>query len=143
VLGSGAFGARSFAASWATERGVVPRRRTRRGTHERTFALATVVTLAAVATIVASVAILASDSGSRLAQVGVLAPPPFQEGSPDGRVLRVSVTPPDLLIWATPEPGFDSDPIGWTLLVVGLVGTILPLLLWWSWAGARPPAAHG
>jgi hypothetical protein len=121
-------------------------RRSEQSSRRRRPTLATVVTLAAVATIGASLAIFASDSGSRVAQFRVLAPR-YLEASPVRQ--PVSVTPdgvwvgvtPDEVTIRVPDSGFDIRPAGWALLIVGLVGIIPALVLWASWARARRPAA--
>src|SRR4051812_37146739 len=74
VLGSGAADPQSFAASWATERGVIPPRSTA-GLPRRSFALAAIAALTIVAATGAALVIFASPEASTSAAAIRLAPP--------------------------------------------------------------------
>jgi hypothetical protein len=121
VLGAGALDARSFAASWASERGVVPRP-VGAEDRRRRLALAAFATVATVVMIGASLAILAWDPGV-----------PAQLGLPEPRPeARTHVTVPASVFVGAPDAGTDElDPVGWLLLGVGLVGLVPAFLLWW------------
>ena len=146
VLGSGALDPRSFAATWATERGVVPARPSEgRSRRRASVALAAFVTLAVIAMIGASIAILTTNSDARLAgpdgtPIRIVAPPP------PANVSRSTFPVPTRLVIAPDQiriMGQDAsesiDPVGWALLVVGLIGIVPASLLWASWARPRPP----
>jgi hypothetical protein len=124
VLGSAAFDPRSFASSWAAERGVISERRLR----ERPVGSVIHIAIAAL-TIVAAV-------GAALA---ILAPPesgwwvrppsassPAASPSPEPRVVIVGPGPLE-------RHAADINTAGSILLVVGIAGIILSLLfLLWS-----------
>jgi hypothetical protein len=117
VLGSGAADPRSFAASWAAERGVSRLSRAQVRFPMRWFILSAIAALVAIA-VSGAVLILASPSGpGRL----VLPPPPT------GSAARV--------VFATPVEVNDSGAdrtVGSVLLIVGLAGIVLwtPFWLW-------------
>jgi hypothetical protein len=154
VLGRHALDPRAVAASWAIERGVVPRRRFTNGGRRRRLVLAAFVTVATLVMIGASVAILAwespvAESGlvtsldGQVVQVDPLpAPVRFdapgapveQEAQTHGIWVMHGVTPPA-------RPDDDLDPVGWLLLAVGLVGLVPAGLLWFSRGGGPAPVA--
>ncbi len=131
VLGSGAFDPRSFAASWAAERGVIqtpPVSRDR--TPGRSRMPAATAAFAVIAIIGAVLALLASPSGpGRLALASgsvlprlrlVLPPPP----AASARVFAVGVS----------GSGVYLHTIGLILLIAGIVGLILSMLYSSPWA---------
>jgi hypothetical protein len=126
VLGSGAFDPRSFAASWAAERGVGRPSPAREPVPRRSFILAAIAALAAIAVSGAALAIFTSPSGSASAPA-IFAPRP--SGPPEPR-LR-TVVPQDLQAEVS---GADTGAIGLVLLIVGLTGIVL-LALFWLWVG--------
>ena len=133
VLGSGAFDPRSFAASWAAERGVIPQAppMSRDRIPRRSRMRAAIAAFALIAIIGAVLAIVASPSG-RVAIAPAFGP------------LRLRIAPSPL-----PEPntrvfgvvsngsGIDSRPIGLLLLVLGSVGIMLSMLYWSPWASPK------
>ena len=121
VLGSGAFDPRSFAAAWAAERGVSRPSPGRQRVPRRSFILAAIAALVAIAISGAALAIFASPSGSESAPVIL----PRRPAGP------VWVTPLDLHAGAS---GVDARAIGLVLLIVGLAGIVLLTLFWW-WLG--------
>jgi hypothetical protein len=140
VLGSGAFDARSFAAAWAAERGVIQRPpRSRRGFLQSSRLPAALGTAALVVTIVgAALVILASPSGPREGGVWVAGP---REGAvwvavtpraatPEARMVAVGSLDPRV---DTADSSDDTRTIGSILLVVGLAG-VVPLMLLALWA---------
>lgn len=158
VLGTSALDPRTFAASWAVERGLVDPR-AKRGAGPR-WALPAFAALAALVLIGAAAAILAwgSDVGSERLLV---VPPPSQptagpivaslDVNPDvvrGMPELVRVTPDG--VWVGPvafpalqEPGLGIErQVAWTLLCLGLaLLTATAVLLWASRLRGRPPAA--
>jgi hypothetical protein len=131
VLGTGAFDARSFAAAWAAERGVV--RRSRNGLLRRSRVPAAIATLALVIAIVGAVLVIAASPAAPPdgAVWGVGGPP-----SPATGERRVVAVPPEMLTVrvATKDSGADTRTVGSVLLVVGLAG-VVPLTLFWLWVG--------
>jgi hypothetical protein len=120
VLGSGAFDPRSFAASWAAERGVVgppPPPRVNR-LPRRSQLLAGIAVSALVALI--GIALASTHTGVAVAGVPV-------------RSLRVLPEPLGL-----PQGGavhaLNLSEIGLVFLLVGIAGAILSVLFWSPWA---------
>jgi hypothetical protein len=138
VLGRDAADARSFAAAWAAERAVVPRRRKA----IRIGVLAAATALALVVIAGALLALLASPSrGTRLS----IQPAP--EWTPTGSSQRVWVGPPArVTIVAAPGPsartpplvrlttqsdsGTDQRTVGFVLLIIGTTGLVITTLFW-------------
>jgi hypothetical protein len=126
VLGNGVFDPRSFAASWAGERGVIPPPSETGTQAKRPLVLAAIAALALIAVTGAALAIFAR-SGS-VAMVpsprSRLSPPPDM-----GQALHAHLS------------GLDVRRIGATLLLVGLVGIALSAAYWFAWGGRRlhPP----
>ena len=127
VLGNSAFDPRSFAASWAAERGVVPPRPSSYRLVRRPPVVAAIVTIAVVALIGAALAILIATAGPSRA-VAIMPSRPLP------------ATPPAVLMHAEVS-GLDSRRIGWMLLLLGGVGIIPSILLWSSWVRTRQPIA--
>jgi hypothetical protein len=138
VLGSGYFDARSFAASWAAERGVIPAPSAERARGGSPILVATVA-FAVVAALGAGM-VIASRGPARWAAVA--AAPPFQIHravidcpalGPMPPALHTCSVPPRQ-ITAGPPPqlflrpaqihvlGSRLDTLGWILLVVGAAG---------------------
>jgi hypothetical protein len=145
VLGSGAFDARSFAAAWATERGVIPsapsQEQSGGGRRARSRVPAVIAAFAVVAIVGAVLAIVAHPSQTaRLAVPATFAPqrlrlvvPPRLHlvGPRSGvGVPRLRIMPPRVIrgrayTVSVSGSGWDLRPIGVLLLIVGLVGTIV------------------
>jgi hypothetical protein len=130
VLGSGASDPRSFAASWAAERGVIPSPRLASRLPTRALTLAATAALAVIAALGAALVIFASPEASGPEVfLGVLPPSP-------SRVTVLAVAP-DMPPQAN-DSGVDINTAGSILLIVGLAGIILSLVfLLWS-SRARP-----
>lgn len=150
VLGSGAFDPRSFAASWAAERGVIqPPLPTAISLPRRSRMSAAIAASAVVAIIGAVLAILASPGGpGPLAVASAVGPgrPVFTSPLGPPRVRLVSpLAVPQLRERDLPTvPGFavqvhntgvDLRAIGLILLIVGIVGLVVSLLYSLPWAG--------
>lgn len=134
VLGSGASDPRSFAASWAAERGVIPPAPVRGTLLGRPLTLAAIVALTVIAVVGAALAIFASPRDSAPATSRPLfvrvAPPPT-EVPVWAPPIRVAVQAPSDL----PANGsaVDIHTVGSIVLTVGIVGMILVMLfLFWS-----------
>jgi hypothetical protein len=138
VLGSGARDPRSFAASWAAERGVIGPGRTKVRVGKRSFALLAIALSLAIATVAAGIAILATPSEASSALPGlssslgtrgplwVSALPSLEAGLPNTVVKQVVVSPPNL-----DGSGAGTHTIAWALFVAGLLALTLSSLYWW------------
>jgi hypothetical protein len=123
VLGRSALDPRSFAAAWATERGVIPPMREKgRSYSRRPLALASVTTLFVLGLIAAALVKLTSGSGPEA--VWVAAPGPLPRPVP-------SMQPPFGV-----HAG-DARTLGWILLLVAMVAIILATWLWATWIRSR------
>jgi hypothetical protein len=160
VLGSGAFDARSFAAAWAAERGLVRRPSPSGPGRRRRFRLVAAITaFALIATTGAVLVILASPSAPRRLAVASPGEPPrvAYARSPDGLTVvgplpapppaaRTVVVGPESVPLSLAAPvtrivavdvndsGVATRTVGSVLLTVGLAG-ILALTLFWLWVG--------
>jgi hypothetical protein len=129
LLGSSVFDPRSFAASWAAERGIIPAPPTR-GRARRPLFLVAFTALAAIAVIVAAVLLLTGQPRVSLVTSGArpyFSPPPAPSvvpPGPSGRVLNTSV----------------SSPVEWILLLLAIVALGFAAWLWANWARSRPPS---
>jgi hypothetical protein len=130
VLGSGAFDPRSFAASWAAERGVIRPSPVRQRVPTRSFVPAAIAALIGIAVSGAAVALFASRSTAVAAAPAILAP-----------------RRPPRAVWVTPQgfvtgvSGVDARAIGLVLLIVGVAGIVL-LTLFWLWVGPGRRSRH-
>lgn len=151
VLGSGATDARSFAASWAAERGVIPPPRLTAGLPRRALMLVAITALTAVTAIGAALVIFASPDASA-SETAIRVPaelrgPPAPAGWPVSReapspAYTAARTPVGVwiqhdgrgvLLAQTDGSGVEVNSFGSILLIVGLVGMIPSLLLlFWS-----------
>src|SRR5262249_3040425 len=100
-LGSSAFDPRSFAASWAAERGIIPEPASRAGARRPAGALVAFTGLAAVALFVAALLLLTGEPKvsvvtTRTASPHFVGPPPssFIRPGPGGPVLHASAAAP-------------------------------------------------
>jgi hypothetical protein len=131
-LGSSAFDPRSFAASWAAERGIIPEGS--KGNARRKPIVLTVFTgVAALALIVAAVLLATGQPKVSVVMSGTR-PPRLQ--SPPG-----SVVPPAFggHVLSTSA----SAPVEWILLVLAIAALGFAAWLWSRWGRSRPPAAVG
>jgi len=132
LLGSSAFDPRSFAASWAAERGVIPAPPDRgRGRRPRPRVLVAFTVLAALTLVVAALLLLTGEpkvslvttkSGSHTPPApGSFVPPAVQR-----QVLHTNNV---------------SAPVEWILLFLATVALAFAVWLWANWSRSRPPAA--
>ena len=151
VLGSGASDSRSFAASWAAERGVIPPPRVTARLPRSALVLAAIAALTLVTAIGAALVIFASpDASASTTAVRV----PDEMRGPRAPAGWPKVRVPPSPAYASPqtvsgvwiqhdgrgvllaEPngsGVEINKVGSILLIVGLVG-ILPALLFLLWS---------
>jgi hypothetical protein len=123
-LGSGASDPRSFAASWATERGIVPDRQRRR---RKPPVLVSFTALAALALIIAAVLLATGEpkvsltaSGAKLAHGSV---PPGAHYLPPPHQVQASA----------------ATPIEWILLFLATAALAFTAWLWLRWSRSRSP----
>jgi hypothetical protein len=126
LLGSTAADPRSFAASWAAERGIIPGPPDR-ATRRRPRFLVAFTALAAAAVIVS--AVLLATGQPKVALVASRGPRP--------RVVppASALLPPSGRVTASA-----AAPVEWILLIVALVALGFAAWLWTSWGRSRPPA---
>ena len=130
LLGSSVFDPRSFAASWAGERGIIPPRPSKGSARRRPLALTAFTALAAVILIAAALMLL---TGEPKASVTATRGPLLQRppaGSvvppgPGGKVLHANT----------------AAPVEWILLFLAIVALGFAAWLWSGWGRSRPPAA--
>jgi hypothetical protein len=120
VLGSSAFDPRSFAASWAAERGVIRPAPSRDRLPRRPPRLAAIA--AVIITVIGAVLVIAPRPGSPRSMSIVL---PRHEPAPSVPH-AVHATASVIDVYA----------IGWILLIAGIVGIALAILFWWVSAGS-------
>jgi hypothetical protein len=130
-LGSSALDPRSFAASWASERGIIPAPPGRERGGRRPFALVAFTTLAAIALIVASLLLATGEPKVTLktsrARPPHLPVPPAGFSLPSGPGHQVQASA--------------AAPIEWILLFVATTALALSVWLWLRWGRSRPPLA--
>ena len=124
VLGKSAFDPRSFATSWAAERGVIPSARHEKTTSRKPLVLAALATLVVVCLIGAALIVVRVHSES-VAVAPKPRPPIALPPPPDGVVVH---NDPVAVMWVV-------------LLAVAILAVIVAAWLWSRWARSRPPAA--
>ena len=134
LLGSSAFDPRSFARSWAAERGIIPEPPSR-GTRRRPLVLVAFTAVAAIALLLAvalltthpQVAVRITRAGSGVAPLHLPSPRPGffvgPGGPPSEQVLQTSA----------------AAPVEWILLILALIALGFAAWLWASWGRSRPP----
>jgi len=129
LLGSSAADPRAFAASWATERGIVPVRSGRASPRRRRLALMAFIGVAATALIVAAL-LLATGEPKVALVTSRAAPPPHFLGA------TASFVPPPSRVQASA-----AAPIEWMLLCLAIVALGFSAWLWSRWDRPRVPVA--
>ncbi|HVM58032.1 MAG TPA: hypothetical protein VMT74_11235 [Gaiellaceae bacterium] len=119
-LGSSVLDPRSFAATWAAERGVIPEPPGRGSDRRTPFALVAFTAVAVTAVIVAAL-LLAT-------------------GEPKLSLVRSSTTPAGTTRSVVHSVSAAS-PIEWILLFVAIIALGFAAWLWSSWSRSRPPTA--
>jgi len=132
LLGSSAFDPRSFAASWAAERGIIPVPPRRANARRRPLVLVAFTAVAAIALIVAALLLLTGELrvsvvASRTTPPHLLSPPPAFFGPPGAsRQVLVQTSA--------------STPVEWILLLLAIVALGFAAWLWSRWGRSRPPS---
>jgi hypothetical protein len=131
VLGRSAFDPRSFAASWAAERGVIPSAITtaqQESASRKPLIFAVLVPLTVIAVIGAALIALPVRSGS----VAIARQPPVPLALPAPSGLSVLNSGP-----------FAAEALAWILLLlIATVGVVVAAWLWSRWIRSRPPTAR-
>ena len=142
LLGSSVFDQRSFARSWAAERGIIPEppgRETRR----RPLVLVAFTAFAAIALIGAALLLL---TGEPKVSVSVAAVRTFRPG-PALPLPRTHLPSPPAGVLVRPGgPGGQvfqtgaATPVEWILLLLAVIALGFSAWLWASWGRSRPPS---
>ena len=156
VLGSGAADPRAFAASWASERAVIPPPRWTARARGRAVVLAAIAALTVVTAIGAALVIFASPrasepkairvpaiaaarataAGATIWAAAASAPGPARPVavvSPDGRsIARFDRDGRGVLLTQANGSGVDIHRAGSILLIAGIIGMTMMLLLLWT-----------
>jgi hypothetical protein len=130
LLGSDA---RSFAASWAAERGIIPVPPSRARARRRPFVLVAFTALAAIVLIFAARGLLTGQPKATLATT-LSGTPRHQLQSPSAVPFAPLGTGRHVLVL-----GNLAAPVEWILLVFAIVALGFAVWLWWSWGHSRPP----
>ena len=131
LLGSSAFDPRSFAASWAAERGIIPAASDPAARRRRPFVLVAFTAIAAITLVVAALLLLTGEP--KVSVVSVHAPRAELPAPPAGFVLPAGPRREIL-----PEPNA-SAPVEWILLILAVIALGFAAWLWASWGRSRPP----
>ena len=129
LLGSSAHDPRSFAASWAAERGVIPERPSQRKAGRRPLALTTFTAIAAITLIAAALLLLTGNPKVTL----------HTSGGPSTHLHSQSVSslPPGHV-----PPANLSAPVEWVLLFLALAALVFAGWLWLNRRSSHhPPTA--
>ncbi|HXY80301.1 MAG TPA: hypothetical protein VEH55_02945 [Gaiellaceae bacterium] len=135
LLGSSAFDPRSFAASWAAERGIVPVPAGRGSAGRRPIVLVAFTAVAAIALIVAALLLLTGQPTVSVVASRTSRPTPPHVPSPPSALLG----PPgsSRIVLHTSA----STPVEWILLLLAVVALGFAAWLWSSLGRSRPPTA--
>jgi hypothetical protein len=131
LLGRSVFAPRSFAASWAAERGIIPAAPSRGRAGHRPFVLVAFTSVAAIMLIVAALLLLTGQPKVSLAtsRGGPHLFPQPGSALPSGPSRHVL------------HSASASAPVEWILLFLAIVALGFAGWLWSSWARSRPPTA--
>jgi hypothetical protein len=133
LLGSSAFDPRSFAATWAAERGIIPDQPARGSSRRKPVILTAFTAVAALAFIIAALALLTGEPKVSVVAVRTASAHP-----------RLLVPPPGVFI----GPGTSrqvlqqasaSSPVEWILLFLAIVALGFAAWLWSNWGRSRRP----
>src|SRR6478752_1435140 len=126
LLGSSYFDPRSFAASWAAERGIIPEPPGRGSGRRRPLVLVAFTAVAAITVIVAALLLVTGEPTVSIVASKTARP--------------VAVVPPGAARQVVP-PADTAAPIEWILLFLALVALAFAAWLWSGWGRSRPPTA--
>ncbi|HEY7208272.1 MAG TPA: hypothetical protein VH416_08515 [Gaiellaceae bacterium] len=131
LLGRSVFDPRSFAASWAAERGIIPEPSGRPNARRRPLVLVAFTALAAIVLVVAALLLLTGQP--RVSLVAARTARPHLVAPPVG-----GVVPPARHVVASTSA---SAPVEWILLFLAIVALGFAAWLWSRWNNSRPPTA--
>jgi hypothetical protein len=134
LLGSSFFDPRSFAATWAAERGIIPQQPSRRKPRRRPLGLVAFTGLAGIALIVAALLLATGEPKVALATSRIARPYPKPPSAPSF-VLPGSGPHVTQVIQTSA-----SAPVEWILLFVATAALGFAAWLWLSWGRTRPPS---
>ena len=126
LLGSGAFDPASFAAAWASERGLVARPPSDGARRRKPLSLVAFTATSAIALLVAGVLLLTGEP--KLTLRARVSRPPGLVGPLPGGAAHVHSTSA-------------SAPVEWIFLVLAIVALGFAARLWAGWRRSQPPAA--
>jgi hypothetical protein len=129
LLGSSYFDPRSFAASWAAERGIIPEPSRGGTTRRRPLVLVGFTVLAALTLFIAALLLATGEP-----KVGIVAMTGASPAHAPGFVLPPTATRQVL-------HANTAAPIEWILLFGAIVALAFAGWLWSGWTRSRPPAA--
>ncbi len=127
LLGTSAFDPRSFAASWAAERGIIPLPPSR-GTSHKPRVLVAFTAIAAIALIGSALLLLTGQPKLSLVKSSRTAPHLF---APPGAIHTRSVV----------LSASAATPVEWILLLLAIVALGFAAWLWSNWSRSRQPGA--
>jgi len=130
LLGSSVFDPRSFAASWAAERGIIPEPPTRANARRRPLVLVAFTALAAVTVIIT--ALLLATGEPRVSLVATGQPRPHVPSPP-----AAPLVPPGPHVFHANT----AAPIEWILLFVAVAALGFAVWLWSGWGRSRATGA--
>jgi hypothetical protein len=133
LLGRSAFDPRSFARSWADERGVIPVPPSR-GTRRRPLVLVAFTAFAAIALVFASLALATHQPKVSLAAVKTTRS--HLPSPPQGFFVRPGAGPHSRQVLFHTST---SAPVEWVMLFLAIVALGFAAWLWLSWSRSRPP----
>jgi hypothetical protein len=123
LLGSSAFDPQSFAASWASERGIIPPPSVSRESRRRPFVLVAFTALAAITVFIAALLLVTGEPKVSLVATRASAHPllvPPLHGPGPGAILRTQ----------TAVSASAAAPIEWVLLLLAIVALGFAAWLW-------------
>ncbi|HXY85148.1 MAG TPA: hypothetical protein VEH52_06645 [Gaiellaceae bacterium] len=133
-LGNSVFDPRSFAAAWASERGIIPVPSGRSTGRRRPFVLVAFTTLATLTLVVA--ALLLATGQPTVSLVATRAAQPHFVPSPPGAFVAPPGTSRQVLLHTD-----TAAPVEWILLLLAVFALGFAAWLWSSWGRTRPPTA--
>ena len=132
LLGSSVFDPRSFAASWAAERGIIPVPPSRGNARRRPLVLVAFTAIAGLTLVVAALLLLTGEPKVSVVSAGT-APPHLASPVP---APSVPPGPGPLVLHAN-----TSAPVELILLLFAIVALGFAAWLWSRWGRTRPPTA--
>lgn len=132
ILGSAASDPRSFAASWAAERGIIPAAPSKRNARRRPLVLVAFTAFAAIVLITTALLLLTGQPKAQLVATRTTGP---HLQSPSTAPFMPLGTRRQVLLLGNP-----SAPVEWILLIFAIVALGCAIWLWSNWGRSRPPS---